>query len=182
MVVAEVITGLWIGWLARLLVLALPIAGQYIAYMLGIANVLQPDQELGGQATPIARLFAVAASLAILSTGLYALPLAALAGSYQLIPPGALLPAADTAETAVRAAAGAFALAVRLASPFLLVAIVWNVATGLLARLVPRLQIYFVAMPGQILGGIVLLAVLATTLLTAWQDSVRAGFSVLPGM
>ena len=46
----------------------------------------------------------------------------------------------------------------------------------------PRLQIYFVAMPGQILGGIVLLAVLATTLMTAWQDSVRAGFSVLPGM
>ena len=43
MVAAEVITGLWIGWLARLLVLALPIAGQFIAYMLGIANVLQPD-------------------------------------------------------------------------------------------------------------------------------------------
>ena len=83
---------------------------------------------------------------------------------------------------AVRAVAGSFALAVRLASPFLLVAIVWNVATGLLARLVPRLQIYFVAMPGQILGGIALLAVLATTLLTAWQDSVRAGFSALPGL
>jgi flagellar biosynthesis protein FliR len=182
MVAAEVITGLWIGWLARLLVLALPIAGQYIAYMLGIANVLQPDQELGGQATPIARLFAVAASFVILATGLYALPLAALAGSYKLIPPGTLLPAADTAETAVRAAAGAFALAVRLASPFLLVAIVWNVATGLLARLVPRLQIYFVAMPGQILGGIALLAVLATALLSAWQDSVRAGFAALPGL
>ena len=66
MVAAEVITGLWIGWLARLLVLALPIAGQFIAYMLGIANVLQPDPELGGQATPIARLFAVAAPLVIL--------------------------------------------------------------------------------------------------------------------
>ena len=103
MVAAEVITGLWIGWLARLLVLALPVAGQFIAYMLGVANVLQPDPELGGQATPIARLFAVAAPLAILVTGLYALPLAALAGSYRLIPPGTLLPAADTAETAVRA-------------------------------------------------------------------------------
>jgi flagellar biosynthetic protein FliR len=182
MVAAEVITGLWIGWLARLLVLALPVAGQYIAYMLGIANVLQPDQELGGQATPIARLLAVAAPLAILASGLYALPLAALAGSYQLIPPGTLLPAADTADAAVRAAAAVFAVAVRLASPFLLVAIVWNVATGLLARLVPRLQVYFVAMPGQILGGIALLAVLATALLTAWQDSVRAGFAALPGL
>ena len=49
MIVAEVITGLWIGWLARLLVLALPVAGQFIAYMLGIANVLQPDPELGGR-------------------------------------------------------------------------------------------------------------------------------------
>lgn len=182
MIAAEVITGLWIGWLARMLVLALPIAGQFIAYMLGIANVLQPDPVLGSQATPIARLLGVAAPLAILVTGLYALPLAALAGSYQLIPPGAMLPAADTAETAVRAAAATFALAVRLASPFLLVSIVWHVATGLLARLVPRLQVYIVVMPGQILGGIALLAVLATALLTAWQASVRDGFANLPGL
>jgi flagellar biosynthesis protein FliR len=33
MIVAEVITGLWIGWLARLLVLALAVAGQFIANM-----------------------------------------------------------------------------------------------------------------------------------------------------
>ena len=101
MVVAEVITGLWIGWLARLLVLALPIAGQFIAYMLGVANVLQPDADLGGLASPIEQLFAMVAPLIILITGLYAVPLAALAGSYKLIPPGTLLPAADTAETAV---------------------------------------------------------------------------------
>jgi flagellar biosynthetic protein FliR len=93
-----------------------------------------------------------------------------------------MLPAADTAETAVRAVAAAFALALQIASPFLLVAIVWHVATGLLARLVPRLQVYFVVMPAQILGGIALLAMLATSLLTAWQVSVRAGFASLPGM
>jgi flagellar biosynthetic protein FliR len=181
MIAAEIITGLWLGWLARLLVLALPIAGQFIAYMLGVANVLQPDPELGGEATPIARLFAVAAPLVILVSGLYALPLAALAGSYRLIPPGAMLPAADTAETVTRATATAFALAIRLASPFLLVSIVWHVGIGLLARLVPRLQVYFVAMPGQILGGIALIAVLATSLLTAWQAAVQTGFANLPG-
>jgi flagellar biosynthesis protein FliR len=181
MIAAEVITGLWLGWLARLLALALPIAGQFISYMLGVANVLQPDPELGGEATPIARLFAIVAPVAILVTGLYRLPLAALAGSYRLIPAGTLLPAADSAETAVRAVAAAFTLAVRLASPFLLVAIVWHVAIGLLARLVPRLQVYFVAMPGQILGGIVLLAVLATSLLSAWQAAIQSGFARLPG-
>lgn len=182
MVAAEVVTGLWLGWLARLLVLALPIAAQFVSYMLGIANVLQPDPVLGGQATPIARLLGLAAPVVILSTGLYALPIAALSGSYELIPPGTLLPAADGTVTAVRAVTAAFALAVRLASPFLLVAIVWHVATGLLARLVPRLQVYFVVMPGQILGGIALLAVLATALLEAWQAAARSGFASLPGL
>jgi hypothetical protein len=36
--------------------------------------------------------------------------------------------------------------------------------------------------PAQILGGIALFAMLATSLLTAWQVSVRAGFAGLPGL
>jgi flagellar biosynthetic protein FliR len=182
MVATEVIIGLWLGWLARLLVLALPVAGQFIAYMLGIANVLQPDPELGGQATPIARLFAIAAPLAILVTGLYAVPLAALAGSYRLVAAGAPLPSADATAIAIRTVTGSFTLALRLASPFLLASIVWHVATGLLARLVPRLQVYFIVMPGQILGGIILLAAVATAFLAAWQAALQSGFASLPGL
>ena len=182
MVAAEVITGLWLGWLARLLALALPVAGQFIAYMLGVANVLQPDPELGGQATPIARLFGLAAPLVILVTGLYAVPLAALAGSYRLIAAGALLPSADATEAAIRTMTGSFALALRLASPILLASIVWHVAIGLLARLVPRLQVYFIAMPGQILGGIALVAAVATALLAAWQTALQSGLAGMPGL
>jgi flagellar biosynthetic protein FliR len=52
---------------------------------------------------------------------------------------------------------------------------------GLLARLVPRLQVYFVAIPAQVLGGIALVGVLATALLAAWLDAVRVGFASLPG-
>jgi flagellar biosynthesis protein FliR len=143
--------------------------------------VLQPDPILGSQATPISSLLAIVAPLIILVSGLYALPLLALAGSYGLIPAGNLLPAADGAATAVRAVGAAFSIAVRLASPFVLVSVVWHVATGLLARLVPRLQVYFVVMPAQILGGMLLLAVLMTALLSAWEETARTGFASLPG-
>jgi flagellar biosynthetic protein FliR len=182
MVASEVVTGLWLGWLARLLVLALPIAGQFIGYIMGISNVLQPDPILGGQATPISSLLNIAAPLSVLLTGLYALPLMALSGSYGLIQAGSMLPAADSAETAVRAVGAAFGISVRLASPFILVGIVWHVATGLLARLVPRLQVYFIVMPAQLLGGVLLLAVLMTALLSAWEASTRSGFASLPGL
>ena len=182
MVAAELVTGLWLGWLARLFALALPIAGQFIAYLLGLATVLQPSTDLGSQNTALSRLFELAAPLAILSSGLYALPLTALAGSYRLIPPGSVLPAGDGAAITVRTVGSIFALALRLAAPFLLAGIVWHVAIGLLARLVPRIQVYFVAMPGQILGGLVLLAALSAAILSAYLDAIRDGLSGLPGL
>lgn len=181
MVMAEAITGLWLGTLARLIALALPAAGQFASYMLGLANVLQPDPVLGAQATALGRMLGLAAPVLVLATGLYRLPLEALAGSYRLVPPGALLPSAEASPAIVAAVGSAFALALRLAAPFVLASIVWQAALALLARLIPRLQIYTLAMPGQILGGLALFAMLAGAMLAVWQDAMRAGFAALPG-
>ena len=182
MVAAEVVTGVWLGWLARLVMLALPMAGQIVAGMIGLANVLQPDVQLGPQSSALARLFGLAAPVAIMSVGLHALPLAALEGSYRVIQPGALLPAADSIQHVIGAVVDSFAVALRLAAPFVLAAIVWNVALGLLSRLVPQLQVYFAAMPGQILGGFLLIAVLGGTMLAAWLDQAASSFASLPGL
>jgi flagellar biosynthetic protein FliR len=81
----------------------------------------------------------------------------------------------------LRAVADSFGLALRLASPFVLASLVWHVATGLMARFLPRLQVYFIAIPGQILGGLLLLAGLSSALLSAWMQATRTGLSALPG-
>lgn len=182
MVGAELLTGLWLGWLARLLVSALPVAGQIISYMTGLSSVLVPDPTLGGSGTGIERLFGLASTVLILGTGLYALPLSGLAGSYRLVPPGALLPSGDVTEMVVRGVSESFALAVRLAAPFVLAAVVWQVALGLMTRLVPSLHVYFVAMPAQIIGGLALLALLGAALLGAWSEAVRAGYGQMAGL
>jgi flagellar biosynthetic protein FliR len=182
MVAAEVITGLWLGWLARLLVLALPIGGQIASYMLGLSNVLQPDPVLGAQASVIARLFGLAAPLIVLTSGLYGLPLTALAGSFRLIAPATLLPSGEAAESVTSAVGEAFAIALRLAAPFVLASIVWQVGIGVIARLAPRLQIYMAATPGQILGGLLLLGLLVSGLLAAWESALSDGLGRLPGM
>jgi flagellar biosynthetic protein FliR len=182
MVACEVITGVWLGWLARLLAQSLSIAGQIMSYMLGLANVLQPDPALGSQSTALARMLGLAAPVILLASGLYALPVAALAGSYRLVAPGALLPVVDASETVVQAVTQAFALAMRLAAPFLLAGIVWQLALALLARLAPWVQIYTLAIPGQILGGLTLFAVLLSTLLAVWLSAVRDGYARLPGL
>jgi flagellar biosynthesis protein FliR len=180
MIASEVITGLWFGWVARMIVLALPTGAQLIGYFIGLSSVLQPDAELGAQSGALGKLFEMAAPVILLVTGLYRLPLTALNGLFQLVPPGHILPPAESAEVAVRAVGTGFGLALQLASPFVVIAIAWHVAMGLVSRIVSRMQIYFVSMPGQIVLGLALLIVTASAMIFAWSDGVQAFFSALP--
>jgi len=167
MVASEVITGLWFGWVTRMIVLALPICAQLIGYLIGLSSVLQPDPELGAQAGALGKLFEMAAPVLLLVSGLYRLPLIALTGLFQLIPVGHLLPVADSTEVAIHAVGTGFALALQLASPFVVVGIVWHLTMGLVARIVSRMQIYFVSMPGQIMAGIALLMITGSAIILA---------------
>lgn len=181
MVASEVVTGLWFGWVTRMIVLALPVCAQFIGYLIGLSSVLQPDPELGAQSGALGKLFEMAAPVLMLVSGLYRLPLLALSGLFQLIPVGHLLPIADSAEIAIRAVGTSFELALQLASPFVVIGVVWHLAMGLIARIVSRMQIYFVSMPGQIMAGIALLMITGSVIILAWQDGVQAFLMALPG-
>ena len=181
MVISEVVTGLWFGWITRMIVLALPIAAQYVSFLIGLSSVLQPDPELGSQSTALGKLFELAAPLLMLLFGLYTLPLKSLNGLFQLIPLGQLLPAADTTQIAMSAVITALNLALQLASPFVVVGIVWHLAMGQIARMASRMQIYFVSMPGQIIFGLMLLMLTASAIIMAWHDGAQAFLNTLPG-
>lgn len=177
----EVMIGLWIGLLARLIALALAQAGQVIALMMNLASPLQGDQVLGSAATAPARLLALATAALFLVTGLYELPLRALVGSYALLPPGAGLPAGGVAEALARGVAGLALVAMQLAAPFVAAAIFFNAAIGLISRLAPQAQIFVIAAPAQILGGFLLLLALLPAMLSAWWRGAGEALARLPG-
>jgi flagellar biosynthetic protein FliR len=178
----EVMTGLWIGGLARLLALALSVAMQAGASLLGLSAILVSDPALGGGASALGRLGTLASAVLVLSTGLHALPLRALAESYALMPPGSPWPAGEAAAEVAQAGAAMLALALRLAGPFVVVAVMINLAMALVARVAPSVQVFFVAAPGQILAGLALLALLAPSMLAIFHQALQAGWSALPGL
>ena len=89
----------------------------------------------------------------------------AIADSYRMFTVGNLPLIGDMAETIARLVADSFLLGMQLASPFIVVAVVYNVALGLLARLMPTLQIFFIAMPLQIILGIIVLATVVSSMM-----------------
>ena len=182
MVASELLAGGVLGWLARLPAMALPMAGAVMSYLTGLTSVVQPDPALGGQSAALSRLFGVIVPMLVLSSGLYALPLSALVGSYQVVAPGAVMPVDFTIEMVQAAVSTSFELALRLSGPFLLLGLLFQAGLGLLARLVPQLQVYSVAAPAQILGGLALLGALAGSILSGWSEALDGGWHGLPGL
>jgi flagellar biosynthetic protein FliR len=63
-----------------------------------------------------------------------------------------------------------------------LAAVVFQLTLGLLSRLVPQMQVYFVALPLQVAGGVALLAVLLAGMLSVWAEAARVVLGGLPGL
>ncbi|MBS1088838.1 flagellar biosynthetic protein FliR [Gluconobacter wancherniae] len=191
MIAVELFAGILIGWLARLITLSLPIAGQMIAVFSGLSSVLQPDPALGSGSSAVARLMNLLAPLMLLVTGAYILPIKAIIGSYALLPPGGFLLAqplmhwpflADATHSVVDITERSFLLGLELSAPFLLISFVWQIMLGIMTRLLPTLQIYNTATPLQIVGGIALLCFLLRQTLTIWEGQAFDILRALPGL
>lgn len=181
MMALELLAGLWLGALARGLMLALAQAGQVMGSMIGLTSPLQGDPGLGAQSTALGRGFGFAATVLVLSTGLYVLPLGALVNSYAVLPAGAPFPSGAAADAVAAMVTDSLSLALRLAAPFILAGVLFNAGMGLIARVAPQVQIFVVAAPAQIIAGLGLLLLLLPAILTLWHGAMMTGFGALPG-
>ena len=86
------------------------------------------------------------------------------------------------AELVTRAVAESFGLALRLAAPFVITGLVWQLALGFVSRLVPNIQVHVVSAPAQILGGFALLAAAVAIMFNTWSTGMLRAFSSLPGL
>ena len=180
-VVREILCGLFLGMTSRILALSLPIAAELMTLAIGLTRVIQPEPAMGAQSSALNRLFSLAAPVLLLSSGLYRLPLEAVADSYTLVSLGGALPTGDATTLIVRAVTESFSCAARLASPFLVAGLLWEICLAMLTRFVPTLQAGAAMAPGHLLGGVILLAVLGETLLGDWLGTMQAMVSDLLG-
>lgn len=183
MVLAEVAVGVFIGTLARLLVAALETAGMMVSLQIGLSAATMFNPLSGDTSSPLpASLYGMLGVVLIFLTDLDHLMLRAAVDSYTLFTPGQLPPLGDLSETVTRFAAGSFKLAVELAAPFIVLGLVFFAALGIISRLVPQLQILFIAQPVQVLGGLMLFAVVLVGGMRLFLDAFQQQLSFLvPG-
>jgi len=162
----EVAIGLFVGMSARIVMSALHVAGNTIALQMGLSFAQTVDPTQGTQGVLIATFFSMLAVTLIFATNLDHLLIAAMRDSYDLFKPRQALPVGDFSEMAVKAVSGSFRLGLQLAAPFLVFGLVFYVGIGILSRLMPQIQIFFITVPANIGFGFALLFLILGAMMT----------------
>jgi flagellar biosynthetic protein FliR len=164
----ETTAGILVGAMARIIVSSLQVAGYLIATQIGLAYAQTIDPTQNTQGAVVGNFMSLLGTTLIFATNLHHLAIGAIAGSYRMLPPGGHLPTADMAQLVIQLTSSSFALGFQLAAPFLVFGFAVYAGLGVLARLMPQLQIFFVAVPLNILCGFLIMLALIGSLMTVF--------------
>jgi flagellar biosynthesis protein FliR len=156
-IAVESLVGGMIGVLARMFYFALEALATGAASMLGFANPFGFQIESDETMAPLATLISLAAIALLFAANLHWELLRGLVASYDVIPVGADFNARLALKQVADALGESFRLALRIASPYVIYALVVNLALALVNRLTPQVQVFFVATPFVVAGGLILL-------------------------
>lgn len=170
----EILIGLVIGLIARLLLTAVDVAGQIISFNLSLANAFVFNPTMAAQGSLPGAFMTVLALVLIFAADLHHLMLRAAVDSYGVFPPGALPPMGDLAETVTMIVSRSFAIGLQMAAPFVAVGLIFYLGLGVLSRLMPQMQVFFVAIPAQIMVGFVILALTLSAAMLFWLDHFQS--------
>jgi len=156
-VISEYLLGLVYGFASWLIFSAVQMAGALLDTQIGfgIVNVVDPQY---GQQIPLIGNFQYLLSLVLfLAINGHHVLLAGICTSFKTLPVASVFFPQSIVPFFVNLLTGVFSVAVQIAMPVLAALFMTDVALGILARVMPQLNIFVVGLPVKIVVGLVIL-------------------------
>lgn len=167
---AETLTGLFMGMMLRLFVIALQVAGSIAAQSTSLSQLF------GGAGTdplPAMGHVLVVGGLALATImGLHVQIAKFMLMSYDIVPVGNVIPSEMLTQAGIAEISRAFALGFSLAAPFVIASLIYNVTLGVINKAMPQLMVAFVGAPAITAGGLILLMLAAPFMLSIWVEAM----------
>jgi flagellar biosynthetic protein FliR len=172
-ILKELFLGLMIGGVLRIFMTSLATAGEIVSLQttLSFAQTANPLQ--AQPSTTLGTFLGMIGIVLIFATDLHHLFVAAIVQSYDLFPFSRAVPVADAGQLAIQTLSRSFALGLQLAAPVVVFSLVFNIATGLVGRVMPQFQVFFVATPLNVLLGLSVFALSMGVIGMVWVDRYR---------
>jgi len=156
---SELLIGLSLALMVRLVLEAAHVAGEYISFQMGMSMLNAMDPQSGGQVALISLTVHLIMTLFFLYANGHMLVLKALMESFKVAPPGLFLSfGPEFFGELMRSMAGLYVLALKISAPVLAVSFCCKVSFGVVAKAMPQMNILFVSMPVYIVAGLVVMS------------------------
>jgi flagellar biosynthetic protein FliR len=157
----EILIGVLIGFTARCIFAAIQAAGEMAGIQIGfsMANVIDPVGSV--QISVISEFLYLMGMLIFLIVDAHHIFLAALAETYQYVPPGGFAFSGGLMQILTGMTAKVFLTAVKLSAPVMAVVLLINIGLAVIARTVPQINVFIIGFPIQIAAGLIFLGLTA---------------------
>ena len=157
MLCREVLIGMIIGFVMNFLFSAHQVAGRFIDVQLGygMANIVDPISNI--QTSILSRFNGFLAIAIFLSIDGHHLLLNAVHNSLEVVPFEPALVGNGTYRGLVHLSAEIFVLSLKISAPVVVTLILTDVGMGIIARIVPQMNVFIVGFPMKILFGVAML-------------------------
>jgi len=172
-VIKEVLVGLLIGGVLRIFMVSLATAGEIVAVQSTLAFSQTANPLEAQPSTSLGTFLGMIGMVLIFTTNLHHLFISAIVNSYELFPYGRNIPVADAGQLAMQTLSKSFALGLQLAAPVVVFSLIFNIAAGLVARVMPQFQVFFVASPLALLLSLSIFALSLGVIGFVWLDRFR---------
>ncbi len=153
----ELMVGILIGLAVRTLFTGFQMAGQMAGYQMGmaIANVMDPATST--QVPILATFYNLLAILIFLSINAHIFLLRAMVESFQIVPLFGFQFNQAVIQQIINLAGNMFIIALKIGAPVIVALLITSTGLGLVARTIPQMNIFIVAMPLKIAIGLIFL-------------------------
>jgi flagellar biosynthetic protein FliR len=176
-IISEAAIGLFIGTSAALLMSILHMAGAVIAAQIGLGNAFSGELFSASQGVSIGAGLLAAGLVIIFVTGLDHLMLNAVAHSYDGLPAAQRADWQSIAGGLTTTLSAAFAVAIQISTPFLVLGLAFNIGLALANRALPQLPVFFVGLPASLAGGLIVLMIAFPAVVLAFGDAFETLFA-----
>jgi flagellar biosynthetic protein FliR len=149
---------------------SLAVAGEVISIQTTLSFAQTTNPSLGQPTPTLATFLGLLGIVLIMTTDLHHLFLSAIVRSYTIFPFTRAIQVADAGQLAIQTVSSACALGIQLAAPVVVFSLIFNIATGLVGRVMPQFQIFFVASPLMVLMGLSIFALSLGIIGIVWLD------------
>lgn len=179
LVSAEIITGLFIGGMVQLLLSVMHMVGMFASLQSGLSNSVFYDPSQGTQNVSFGAFLAILAVVLLFSLDIHHLMLAGIIDSYRTFKAGEFPPLSDFSDFSARLLSDSFRTAFMISAPMMTVGFFMYVAAGIMSRLMPTLQIFFLIVPVQIMVTFLILAMTLSAAMMWYMHFFKDGLARL---